>query len=251
MTDDKRGVSPEPVEPQQAASSPVREGVRAAWPICMAYIPVGMALGVLAQKAGFRPVEIGLMSVLVFAGSSQFVAVSMLSGGAELVAIAVTTFMINLRHVLMSSSLAVFLRGTSPGFLSLFAYGVTDESFAVNIMRFRRGSWNRWSALTVNHCANASWVVSTIVGAYGGQYIPTGFMGIDYALSAMFISLLVLQIRGRLYVLTALISGVVAIGVALVLPGNAYVIVASLVGATAGYGLLKMQQRRGGQRGAP
>lgn len=235
---------------RQPDPSPVQVGVRAAWPICMAYIPLGMALGVLAQKAGFRPLEIGLMSVLVFAGSSQFVAVSMLSGGADVTAIGLTTFMINLRHVLMSSSLAVFLKGASPAFLSAFAYGVTDESFAVNIMRFRKGPWDRWSALTVNQCTNAAWVGSTIVGAYGGQYIPVGFMGIDYALSAMFISLLVLQLRGRLYFLTALISGAVSIGVALIFPGNAYVIAASLVGATAGYGLLKMERRSRVRHGA-
>lgn len=228
----------------------IREGVRAAWPICMAYFPLGMALGVLAQKAGFSPAEIGMMSILVFAGSSQFVAVSMISGGAEVLAIALTTFMINLRHVLMSSSLSVFFKGASPAFLSLFAYGVTDESFAINIMKFRKGTWDRWNALAVNQCTNAAWVVSTIIGAYGGQFIPVGFLGIDYALSAMFISLLMLQLRGGLYVLTALISGVVSIGVSLILPGNAYVIIASLVGATMGFGFLKARQRKGLQRGA-
>lgn len=226
------------------AAHPFREGLRSAWPICMAYFPLGMAFGVLAQKAGLTPAEIGLMSILVFAGSAQFVAVSMISGGAEPLSIVLTTFMINLRHVLMSSSLSVFLKGTTPAFLSCFAYGVTDESFAVNIMRFRGGSWSRWSALAVNQCSNGAWVLSTIVGGYGGQFIPVGFMGIDYALCAMFISLLVLQLRGALYVLTALISGGVAVLVCLLMPGNGYVIVASLIGATAGFGILKTQRRR-------
>jgi 4-azaleucine resistance transporter AzlC len=251
MSDEKRSVDQCQGVMRGTGFASFRDGIRSAFPICMAYFPLGMALGVLAQKAGLLPLEIGLMSVLVFAGSSQFVAVSMISGGAEPLSIVLTTFMINLRHVLMSSSLSVFLKGTSPAFLSLFAYGVTDESFAINIMRFRKGNWDRWNALAVNQCSNAAWVVSTIIGGYGGQFIPVGFMGIDYALSAMFISLLVLQIRGAIYVLTALLSGAVAIGVCLLIPGNGYVIIASLLGATAGFALLKAHQRKEARHGAP
>jgi 4-azaleucine resistance transporter AzlC len=251
MSGEKSAVNEGQESMQRSVYDTYRDGIRSAWPICMAYFPLGMALGVLAQKAGFRPAEIGLMSVLVFAGSSQFVAVSMISGGAEPLSIVLTTFMINLRHVLMSSSLSVFLKGTSPAFLSLFAYGVTDESFAINIMRFRKGKWDRWNAIAVNQCSNAAWVLSTIIGGYGGQFIPVGFLGIDYALSAMFISLLVLQIRGAIYVLTALISGAVAIGVSLLIPGNAYVIMASLLGATAGFAFLKAHRRKGAPHGAP
>jgi predicted branched-subunit amino acid permease len=64
-------------------SAIIRDGVAAAWPICLGYAPIGLAFGVLAQKAGLTPAEIGLMSLLVFAGSAQFIAVSMLSGGAS------------------------------------------------------------------------------------------------------------------------------------------------------------------------
>ncbi len=82
----------------------LKEGLTAGWPICLGYLPIGIALGVLAQKAGLSPLAVGLMSMFVFAGSSQFIAVSMLAGGATFVAIIVTTFMVNLRHLLMSSS---------------------------------------------------------------------------------------------------------------------------------------------------
>jgi len=76
------------------------DGINAAWPICLGYIPIGLAFGVLAQKAGLGAVEIFLMSMLVFAGSSQFIAVSMLDGGAALTSIVLTTFTVNLRHLL-------------------------------------------------------------------------------------------------------------------------------------------------------
>ncbi len=206
----------------------------AGWPICLGYVPIGLAFGVLAQKAGLNPLEIGLMSILVFAGSSQFIAVSMLSAGASTLAIVMTTFMVNLRHVLMSSSLAVFLKNISRFKVSLLAYGVTDESFAVNHPRWDQGQWNIDRALVVNHTANLAWIISTVIGGLGGQFIPAGAFGIDYALIAMFICLLIFQLKGRIYVITAMIAGVASAILALAIPGNSYIILASIIGATIG-----------------
>ena len=211
-----------------------KEGIKAGWPICLGYLPIGLAFGVLAQKAGLHPVEIGLMSLLVFAGSSQFVAVSMLSGGASVLSIVLTTFVINLRHLLMSSSLAVYLRSVNKSWTALFAYGLTDESFAVNLTRFRDSNWNWRQALVVNQAANVAWIASSIVGAYSGQFIPAGAFGIDYALIAMFLCLLVFQLRGRLYALTAIVAGVLAVFLALLVPGNSYIVLASVLAALIG-----------------
>jgi len=211
-----------------------KEGIKAGWPICLGYFPIGLAFGVLAQKAGLHPIEIGLMSLLVFAGSSQFVAVSMLSGGAFVLSIVLTTFVINLRHLLMSSSLAVYLRSVNKSWTALFAYGVTDESFAVNLTRFRDRNWDWRQALVVNQTANLAWIASSIVGAYSGQFIPAGAFGIDYALIAMFLCLLVFQLRGRLYALTAIVAGVLAVFLALLVPGNSYIVLASVLAAVIG-----------------
>ncbi|GKT08177.1 AzlC family ABC transporter permease [Desulforhabdus sp. TSK] len=221
----------------------VSEGVKAGWPICLGYAPIGLAFGVLAQKAGLGVLEIGLMSLLVFAGSAQFIAVSMMVSGASPVSIILTTFIVNLRHVLMSSSLAVFLRGVDRRLLSLFAYGVTDESFAVNMTRFREGEWSTCSALVVNHISNLAWIACTMLGGYGGHFIPAGSFGIDYALVAMFLCLLVFQLRGRIYGITALLAGLFAVMLSLWIPGNAYVIIASLMAATAGF-MLKRTLRK-------
>lgn len=217
----------------------ILQGLSAAWPICLGYIPTGIAFGVLAQKAGLHPIEIILMSILVFAGSSQFIAVSMLSSGAGVVSIIITTLAVNLRHLLMSSSLAVFLGNTSRKKLSLFAYGVTDESFAVNHSRFSRKIWSLDQALVVNHTANIAWVVSSIIGAYSGRFINERAFGIDYALTAMFICLLTLQLKGRFYVLTAIIAGAVAVVLSLIIPGSSYIVLASVFGATTVLGLKK------------
>lgn len=231
---------------QPLLSNSALDGIKAAWPICLGYFPLGFAFGILAQKAGLDALDIALMSILVYAGSSQFIAVAMLSVGAAPVSIILTTFIVNLRHVLMSSSLAVYLHCASRRFLSIFAYGVTDESFAVNLAKFREGSWHRHQALAVNQMANLAWIVSTILGGYGGQFIPADSFGIDYALSAMFLCLLTFQLRGRFYVLTAVISGTLAVAIAIIIPGNGFVIMASLLGATAGFALRRFAQRKRG-----
>jgi 4-azaleucine resistance transporter AzlC len=223
----------------------IRDGLAAAWPICLGYFPIGLSLGVLAQKAGLAPWQMALMSLLVFAGGSQFIAVAMIGSGASLVAIVTTTFMVNLRHLLMSSALSVHIPGVSRRFLALFAYGVTDESFAVNMARFARVDWSRSSALVVNQATNAVWFFSSVAGAYAGQFIPAGSLGIDFALTGMFICLLVFQLRGPVFVATALIAALCSVLAYVWLPGNAYVIVASCLAATAGLVLKRtLMQRR-------
>jgi 4-azaleucine resistance transporter AzlC len=229
--------------PKRGSHTSIFQGLSAAWPICLGYVPIGLAFGVLAQKAGLYPLEIMLMSILVYAGSSQFIAVSMLSAGAGAVSIILTTFAVNLRHLLMSSSLAVFLGDATRRKLTLFAYGVTDESFAVNYTRFSRKTWSLDRALVVNHTANLAWIVSSIIGGYSGRFIHQGAFGIDYALTAMFICLLIFQLKGRLYVLTAVIAGAVAVILSLIIPGSSYIILASIIAATTVLGIKKWGSR--------
>ncbi len=227
----------------------VREGLSAAWPICLGYIAIGLAFGVIARKAGLRPLDIGLMSLVVYAGSSQFIAAAMLGSGAGFLPVVLTTFSVNLRHLLMSSSLSLYLKNLSGNRLSLFAYGVTDESFALNMSRFQGGNWGWRPALVVNHATNLTWVLSTVAGGIGGQFIPSGAFGIDYALTAMFLCLLVFQLRGIYHVLVALFSGVLAVILSLWMPGNGYVLIASFLAASAGLLLRKTKLHKIEQRG--
>jgi 4-azaleucine resistance transporter AzlC len=223
----------------------VRTAILAAWPICLGYFPIGLALGVLAQQAAIPWWAMAMMSILVFAGSAQFICVAMLAAGSSLWAIIGTTFIINLRHTLMSSTLAIYLRNIRRTFLALFAYGITDESFAVNIARFRAGNWHRHQALIVNHLANSVWVLATVCGVLVGQFVPAGAFGIDYALIAMFICLLVFQLHNRLHIITGIIAAVVAVLWAQIIPGDSYIVGAAVCAATCGYLLNK---RRGNNR---
>ena len=100
-----------------------------------------LGVGALVGATSFFLLRLGMLHNAV--GITRL---AMLSVGAAPISIILTTFIVNLRHVLMSSSLAVYLHGASAWFLSIFAYGVTDESFAVNLVKFREGSWHRHQA---------------------------------------------------------------------------------------------------------
>lgn len=221
-----------------------KEGAIASWPICFGYIPIGLAMGVLAAQADIPVWAVAMMSVMVFAGSAQFICVAMLASGASTWAIIFTTLVVNLRHFLMSSAVAVYLSGLKRHFLSLFAYGITDETFAVNMAHFRKGNWDPLRAITVNQLSNMSWVLSTICGALLGQFIPTGAFGTDYALTAMFLALLLFQLHNAVYILTGFTALVIGVGWYVLIPGDSYILGASISAASLGYFFKRYREKQ-------
>jgi 4-azaleucine resistance transporter AzlC len=201
----------------------------------LGYGPIGFAFGVIARSSGLSPWEVAAMSTFVYAGSSQFIGAGMIAAGASLVAIAATTFLVNLRHLLMSASLAPHLKGASNGALAAVAYGITDETFAVSsgLLRSKRLSPSFFLGLQVT--SQTAWVVSSVSGSLLAGLIPdTAAWGLDFALPAMFIALLILQFRDQRGVIVALASAAVSVAIYLAVPGNWNVIAATLAGATLG-----------------
>ena len=106
-------------------------GMRAGLPVVFGFVPVGIAYAVMARQAGFTAAETVLMSLSVFAGASQMMAVGMVAQGAGLAAIILATFLLNLRHVIMSACVNHRLPRSGLAARLLAAFGVTDESFAI------------------------------------------------------------------------------------------------------------------------
>lgn len=218
--------------------------VRVIWPVCLAYVPLGLALGILAQKTGLSGFQIFFMSAFVFAGSGQFVAVSMLGAGASSLAIILTTFMVNLRHFLMGSSLAVRYRGAPRGPLSLLSCFIVDETFAVNTVQLKQGIWPVENAVFASFLAYSSWVLSTVAGGLIGPMIPPSAFGIDYAMIAMLIGLLVFQLKSPMDFVTAFFAALGGTLAALSMPGNAFIVVGAILGATAGLAIKRIRMRK-------
>jgi len=220
------------------------QGVSRAVPIVLGYMPIGIAFGVLARKAQLSALNTLLMSILVYAGSAQLIAVGLLAAEAPALSIVLTTLVVNLRHVLMSASLSPFLKRWHKLELAAFAYELTDETFAVHSVRFPVHGADKPQVFALNVTAQSAWVFGTWLGVVAGQLIAdVEPLALDYALPAMFIALLVLQIRNRLQIAVALLSGIASIGFLLLGLGQWSVITATVLGATIGVGLEKWTKR--------
>ncbi len=212
--------------------------LRHASPIVMGYVPVGVAFGVLAHKTGLSMANTVLMSVLVYAGSSQLIAVAMFAAGMPPMSILATTFVVNLRHLLMSASLGPALGAWKKWEMVLFSFEITDESFAVHSTRFNRGDTSKSVSLLVNMISHISWCIASWIGFLTGSAIPDiKPLGLDYALPAMFIALLSMQVKRGLHVLVAGFSGMIAIALIQAGAEQWSVIFATVLGATLGAGV--------------
>lgn len=209
-----------------------------ALPVVMGYLPIGFAYGVLAINAGLTVFQTVDMSVIVYAGSAQLIAASLFEAGINPFSIIITTFIVNLRHLLMSASLAPYLQRWRKAEVAAFAFELTDESFGVHSLRFERGETAPGPTLGINLICQLSWVAGTLLGALaGGLITDVKPFALDYALPAMFIALLVLQIRSRLHLITAGVAGVLSMLVWLGGESQWNVIIATVMAATLAAGV--------------
>jgi len=217
----------------------VREGIQAALPIVLGYLPVGMAYGVLARAAGLSVWETGAMSLIVFAGASQFIAVGMLAAGIATLPIILTTFAVNLRHLLMSSAIAPHFKGLPLKKLIPLSSQLTDESFAVAMADTAKISGRPHYLIALQATAWLAWFSGSLVGALFGSLIDSASFGIPFAMTALFICLLVLQVKSRAHLAVAIVAGVLALAFKGVLPNNLYIVAAAVAAPLAGLWLLK------------
>ncbi|MGL1931630.1 MAG: AzlC family ABC transporter permease [Desulfotalea sp.] len=216
----------------------VINGIKIATPVVLGYLPIGFAYGVLAEKSGLSATNTILMSIIVFAGSAQFIAVGLFASGTSPAAVILTTFIVNLRHTLMAVSLAPYLSRWNKYWQAFFAYELTDETFALHSARLKEMNNTCLETLSVNMTAQFSWVIGTVLGVFAADLISDiKPFGLDYALSAMFIGLLVGQCIGWIKTFVACLAGGVATVLYMAGWQQSYVIVATIFSASVGLGI--------------
>jgi 4-azaleucine resistance transporter AzlC len=198
----------------------------------------GFVYGLAARtQAGFSPLDVMAMSVLVFAGAAQFAAIGYVAGGLPWLAIGVLTGLLNARHVLYSASLAPWFRGRSFPERALAAHVLTDEAFALSIGHFRRlgrfdafGYW--FAAIGVTFIP---WFFASLAGALvGNAIVDPERLGIDVIFPAAMIGLAVGLISGRRELVAAIAGGVVGVSVSLAVSTTVGVIAGGIVGPAIG-----------------
>lgn len=223
-------------------------GMKISVPLLLGYFPVGFAFGVLAAGAGITRFETGLMSLLVYAGSSQFIAMDMFQMGITAMSIILTTFIVNLRHMLMSAAMSPHFSGASRVWLAAFSFEMTDETFALHSTRLTAGPVDRGEIAGVNVTAHAVWVLSTLSGAVLGDAIAdVKAYGLDYALTGMFLALLLPHCRIPRRLAAALLAAVLAVLLTLNGAADWSAITATGIAATVVAALTEIRRARSGE----
>jgi 4-azaleucine resistance transporter AzlC len=195
-------------------------GIRAQLPILLGVAPFGMIYGALARSAGLSPEIAQAMSSIVFAGSSQFIATTLFRESAPFIVIVLTTFVVNLRHALYSASLAPYVASLPLRWKLLVAYLLTDEGYAVGIIRYRETSTpqsvegsaesNHYFYLGSALALWTTWQLSTALGVFFGAQVPASW-GLDFALPITFIAIVIPALSDRPSILAAAVAAIVAL----------------------------------------
>lgn len=237
-----------------SASAEFLAGCRDEAPLLLGVAPFGMIYGIAALAAGVPAWVAQLASAIVFAGAAQLVIVQMLAAGAGFIPIALTSGLLNLRHVLYSASMAEYVRHLPRRWRLLLAYVLTDEAYAVAVLRYQQrhaaaadhaehtdsgtpaadatADLRHWYFLGAGFTLWAGWQLSTAAGLLFGATIPPEWE-LDFAVPLTFIALLTLLLRERAGQAAALVAGLGALAFA-ALPYKLGLVAAIVLGLAAG-----------------
>lgn len=209
------------------------EGIKAGIPISIGILPVGISISILAVQVGFSKLEAVLMSALVFGGSSQLMAISMINMGAALSTIIIGTFFINLRHIIMSSYIMRTLEKTSLGKRLLVSFWICDESFAV----YSLSDNNSYDFLLgLNTILYIIYMGSIILGAIVTSFLPEIIINsFGIAFYAALLGLLVPSLKGeKKIVILVIITGIINFLLGKIIPSSWGIILSMIIGAFIG-----------------
>lgn len=221
-----------------------RRGVQAGLPIVLGYFPIAVTYGVLAAQSGISLIDLTLMSVLVFAGASQFMAANMIAVGTSAIEIIVATFVLNFRMSVLNLSFMNIVRDAIPLKSRVaLSFLLTDESFAVSIAHKDEAKKKKAFLffLGIHLAAYVSWLSGSFVGGLLGEIIPEQIsQSMGVALYALFIGLLVPAVKKELRVaLVAVIAMLINVIFSQFVSSGWAIVLGTVLGGLSGVFILK------------
>jgi 4-azaleucine resistance transporter AzlC len=230
---------PDPMSPPAPEATFTRAGLLAGLvrclPVAVGVAAYGLVFGVLTRQAGLSPLATVLMGALVFAGAAQTIAVGLWAAPLPVVPIILTTAIVNARNLLLGSALRPWLGSLPPRKVYPALFLLADENWALSMGYHLEGGRDGAFLLGSGLALYVAWIASTLAGNLAGAAIPNpAALGLDFAFTAVFLSLLVGMWRGRASVLPWLVAGLVAVAAAHWLPGKWYILLGGLAGCLTG-----------------
>ena len=229
-----------------------KKAFTASLPVMAGYFVLGSAFGVLLSDKGYSFVWAFAMSLFIYAGSMQYVAISLLTGGASLISTALMTFMVNLRHLFYGISMLKKYSGTGK-YRPYLIFSLTDETYALVVNGAPEGTDEHLYYFLLSLFDHCYWVAGSTIGGLIGAALTFDTTGIDFAMTALFVTIFLEQLLAAEDYFPA-ITGVLATVLSLILFGpDTFLIPAMLLISVilTVYGLLQMKREKTAETDAP
>jgi 4-azaleucine resistance transporter AzlC len=210
----------------------MKNGFLSNLPISLSVFTYGVVLGIICNTKSIDYIQLMLMNIFIFAGSSQFVIVDMLSNNLSLTTIIGTAILINMRYFLIGTTLdKLFFNSTIKQKL-LIMHFVTDESWAITMKNMKEKDITIYFLLGGSLCIFLSWILGTSIGYFFAQLIiEPKYYGLDFAFYAMFIAILTTMYKSKNDFLTFFVTALIAIILEKLLGNSIYILISAMLGS--------------------
>lgn len=221
--------------------------LKLAMPIVIGYLPVGLACGLLLTDAGLTWWQVVLMSMLVFGGSAQFVAAALLAQNAGVLEVFISVILLSSRQALYSVSMTPYIKDSPNYKVMWLAHMTADESYAINVVNLRDANeenpWYINDALFLATITWLSWAIFTGLGAIFGTFLQIPDVISNFVMVAMFIGILVPNLKNRMMLNTMLITGGISIILMIILQSSYAIIATTAIALAIIFYFLKRQEK--------
>lgn len=197
----------------------IHKGIKDTWAAALGLIPLGLAFGLLMVQSGFSWWWTPIFFIVIYAGSMEFLAISMVTGGVSALSSLLTGFMVNFRHIFYGLTFPR-KRINSPVGKAYSTYALTDETYAIVSALPREERPTGIRILSIQIFCQILWVGGGLVGALAGQVIPSSVEGMEFALVALFVVLAMDSFRNNQDLSLPLSAAVLGILAAFITPGQ-------------------------------
>lgn len=215
----------------------IKKALKDTIPVFSGYIVLGMGFGILMQSKGYGVLWTLAMSVFIYAGSMQYLAVDLLGGGASLISAALTTLLVNARHLFYGISMVDRYKGAGKKKPYLI-FALTDETYSLVCSTEQSHGY----CFLVSLFNQIWWVLGSVLGALVGSVLPFSTEGIDFALTALFVTVFVEQWKSTKDHIPAIV-GVAASVLCLLLFGADNFLIPAMIVITTALSLLKLVRK--------
>ena len=171
----------------------VKEAFLSSIPVMMGYIVLGIAFGMLLESKGYGVIYALLMSVFIYAGSMQFVAINLLTSGASLISAAIMTLLINARHMVYGLSMIKKFEGMGK-LKPYMIFSLTDETYSLLVgSQVPDGCDQKYYLFLISFFDQCYWVIGSLIGSLLSSFLTINTTGLDFAMTALFVVIVVEQ----------------------------------------------------------